>query len=987
MCILLVATCYDISLLLYSKLLQMRKSLYILLCSAICLFAYENMAAQQTNVFTGSVKNSQTKENLAAVSVVIKGGTSGTFTDDKGNFRLVTTQSPPFTVVISSIGYTSKEINVQSATEPLNIELEAGYALGQEIVVAASRLPERILESPVTIERINASAIRNAAGPNYYDALGNLKGVDVTNSSYTFKTVSTRGFNGSGNLRFNQLVDGMDNSAPALNFSVGNVIGLTDLDVDNMELLSGASSALYGSGGMNGTLLISSKNPFKYQGFSIEVKEGLMHINDYRHKVSPFHDFAFRWGKKISDRFSFKIGAEYIKADDWRADDSTDLERNNVLSKIKPGTRATDPNYDGVNVYGDEASANMAAFSQIAVVSAGLPPGVPQLLDQLIASGASYTDIQKILASNQQTAPLNQILPFYMGSALHIYDNAGSNGNVSRTGYYEKDMVNYNAYNLKISGGVYYKLSSNTEASLTGNWGEGTTVYTGADRYSLKNFRIGQYRLEFRNPNWFLRAYTTQENSGDSYATTLAALGINDMWKKNALWFQQYVGTYSDQILQGKDEATAQAAARSVADAGRYLPGSAEFKAAFDSSTKTAISNGGSQFADKSSLYHFEGQYNFSQFVKVVDVLVGASYRLYHLNSNNTIFYEPNGPIDISEYGGYVQLQKELFDDILKLTASGRYDKNENFKGRFTPRVTALVKVAKDNNIRLSYQQAYRFPNNQDQWINLKTPGSVLIGCLPVFNTLYQFDQYPVYTATSVGAFRSSHNPADLEKAIFAKAKPETMESYEIGYRGVINNKLLIDVYYYFSKYKDFIARLAVARGDSTDTEGNDHPTNNPKYLASPFTSTNYSFVVNSSTPVKANGWGISAEYHFDKGFAVIGNVYGDQLSNVQEGLVTFFNTPKTRFNIGLSNSNLYKGVGFNVVYKWQDKINWEGTFGSGTIPAFGTLDAQVSYNFAKQKILVKLGGTNITNHYYRNAFGNPYIGGLYYISIGYNVF
>src|SRR5205823_10752831 len=130
-----------------------------------------------------------------------------------------------------------------------------------------------------------------APGPNYYDALANIKGVDVVSSSYTFKTISTRGFNGSGNLRFNQLVDGMDNSTPALNFSVGNVIGLTDLDVDNMELLSGASSALYGSGGMTGTLLISSKNPFKYQGVSFQVKQGVMNITDYSHSASPFYDW------------------------------------------------------------------------------------------------------------------------------------------------------------------------------------------------------------------------------------------------------------------------------------------------------------------------------------------------------------------------------------------------------------------------------------------------------------------------------------------------------------------------------------------------------------------------------------------------------------------------------------------------------------------------------------------------------------------------
>jgi len=250
-----------------------------------------------------------------------------------------------------------------------------------------------------------------------------------------------------------------------------------------------------------------------------------------------------------------------------------------------------------------------------------------------------------------------------------------------------------------------------------------------------------------------------------------------------------------------------------------------------------------------------------------------------------------------------------------------------------------------------------------------------------VFNTLYNFTNNPVYTATSVGAYRSTLDSTKLVKAEFKTAKPETMESYEIGYRGVINNKFIFDAYYYFCKYKDFIAREAVARGAS----GN--PSTSVKELASPFTSTNYSFVVNSETPVKANGWGLGLEYRIGKTYSITGNVYGDQLTNVQEGLVTFFNTPKTRFNLGLSSSNAYKGFGFNVIYKWQDKINWEGTFGSGTIPAFGTLDAQVSYNFTKQKVLIKIGGTNITNHYYRNAFGNPYIGGLYYASIGYNIF
>lgn len=954
------------------------------LCLTLFLFSVLSTFAQQA-IITGNIKNVLTKESIAAVSVSIKDAAGGTFTDDKGHFRLAVTQKPPFVIVISSIGYTSKEVTVESESQVMDIELEPSYALGQEIVVAASRLPERILESPVTIERINSKAIINAPGPNYYDALANIKGVDVTTSSYTFKTVSTRGFNGSGNLRFNQLVDGMDNSAPALNFSVGNVIGLTDLDVDNMELLSGASSALYGSGGMNGTLLISSKDPFKYQGFSAEIKEGIMHINDYRHKASPFHDIAVRWGKKVSDKFAFKIGVEFIKADDWQADDSTNLLRNNVFSKTQPGTRASDPNYDGVNVYGDEASASMKGVAQAGVFGPANTslPAVATALGINIADGLSPAEQQSILGFYAKQDPaIYGPLPAFSGGLLQeVYDGADGPILVSRTGYNEKDLVNYDAFNFKVSGGLYYKITPDIEASLTANWGQGTSVYTGADRYSLKDFSIGQYKLEFNSTNWFFRAYTTQENSGNSYASTLAALGINNTWKDNGTWFGTYSATYSGAILQGADAATAHAAARSASDAGRYMPGSADFKNAFSQSVNTPISEGGSQFADKSSLYQFSGQYNFSHLIKVVDVLAGASYRLYNLNSSNTIFYEPDGPISISEFGTYVQLQKELLNGVLKLTASGRYDKNENFEGRFTPRVTATIKAAKEHVFRLSYQQAYRFPNNQDQWINLQTPGSILIGCLPEFNTLYNFSGNPVYTAASVVEFRNTMDPTILVPAEFKKAKPETMESYEIGYRGIVNNKLLIDAYYYYSQYKNFIGRVAVARGAS----GN--PATSIPELASPFTTTNYSFVVNSETPVKANGWGLSLEYRLGKGYAVMGNVYGDQLNDVPEDLVTFFNTPKTRFNLGFSNANAFKGIGFNIIYKWQDDVNWQGTFGTGTIPAFGMLDAQVSYHLTKQKILIKLGGTNITNNYYRNAFGNPYIGALYYASIGYNIF
>jgi outer membrane receptor protein involved in Fe transport len=383
---------------------------------------------------------------------------------------------------------------------------------------------------------------------------------------------------------------------------------------------------------------------------------------------------------------------------------------------------------------------------------------------------------------------------------------------------------------------------------------------------------------------------------------------------------------------------------------------------------------------DATDMYHFEGQYNFADKIKFAEVLVGASYRLYSLNSSGTIFADTAGRISISEYGGYAQVAKWLIEDRLKLTVSGRYDKNENFKGRFTPRATALIKVAKDNSFRLSYQQAYRFPSTQDQWINLKTPASVLIGGMPDFYSFFKFDQSPAYTAESILKFRSSGKPSDLIVADFGTLKPEIANSYEIGYRGLLTSSLLVDAYGYYSRYQDFLGRKAVGRPKDAST--------NVAFLASPFTTDNYSFISNSDDVVKAIGWGVSVNYRFNKGYDFGVNVSGDQLQDVPDTLVTFFNTPKVRFNVTFGNEKVNgSNWGFNILYRWQDEMLWEGTFGTGQVDAFGSLDAQISYRLPKIKSLIKLGATNLTNTYYTTAFGNPSVGGLYYVSFGYNVF
>ncbi len=1026
----------------------MRKS-YCFLAAFIMATLFSFSANAQSVTITGNVKNNSSKENVPAVSVVVKGSSSGTYTNSNGNFSIRVAKLP-VTLVITSVGYEPKEVMVNDASE-LKIDFTPITTLGGDIVIAASRAPQRVLEAPVTIERLGSAGIRNMAAPSYYEALANLKGVDMHTASLTFRTVTTRGFVSSGNTRLNQLVDGMDNQAPGLNFSVSSIVGLTEMDVDNVELLSGASSALYGSGGINGTLLINSKNPFKYQGLSFNVKQGIMHTDGLQRSPAPYYNWSFRYAKAINNKFAFKFSVEMAKGSDWQADDYRNKAQTGILSTVIGGNRNSDPNFNGINIYGDETSRSMDGFAFFVqdqtrrtilnntgglfdVVSysnlfwAGAGNPVYPTTGQRDAWGTSiYNLIFAALggAANPQAAPSAtaiqnaslQMFPFYNGLKNNYFKGAS----VSRTGYNEKDLVDYNSLNVKMNAGFHWKITDKIEASINTYIGTGTTVYTGANRYSLKGFKIGQHKLEVKAKNWMVRGYTTQENSGDSYIGDAVGAYLNEVARPSSVWFPTYIGTFSEvkrniglgtpgvpnlsdislhntlRDILDNSPVNPFAGNAPIAGSTRFIPGTAQFNAASNAIKTTPINKpGGSKFLDKSSLWASEFQLNVSDaghFSDKVEIIVGGGWKQWVLKSQGTIFADTAGAITVSETGGYIQLKKKLFNDALTLTGALRYDVQSNFDGRWTPRVAAVIKVAKENFLRLSYQTAYRFPSNQNQYINLALGGGAggfLIGSLPEFQSLYKLNSTrPGYKASSVfntrGTGYRNGTIADsnrLVQAVFKPLTPETVGSYEIGYRGVLGKKFLIDVYGYQSRYKNFILSTAVVQS----INGNKWET------YSPDASRAISYNQNSDQIVKTTGWGIGIEYQLIKKYFLFGNVFSDKISG---GLPisdpnyepTFFNAPKYRYNIGLRNENVCHNVGFNVVMKWQDNNFYEGTFVTGTLPYFTWVDAQISWKMPNTKSVFKVGGTNIGNNYARTGFGSPAVGGLYYISYGYNLY
>ncbi|MGB3179759.1 MAG: TonB-dependent receptor [Cyclobacteriaceae bacterium] len=954
------------------------------LWAVFMLFTFQGFG-QGNTVVSGQVTDAETGEALIGVNIIVKGKVLGTVTDLNGNYKLSVNSAPPLVLVYSIVGFAPQEIAITEATsEGIDVRMSEQAMLGQEVVVSASRVEENILQSPVSIEKMDILEIRNNASDDYYKGIANLKGVDVTTSSINFTIINSRGFNGTGNTRFVQLIDGMDAQAPALNFPVGNLNGPTELDVETLEYIPGASSALYGPNAFNGILLVNSKNPFQYQGLSAMGKFSMNHFNGNSlepENPQPMYTAAIRYAKAFNDKFAFKVNLSYSQAEDWHGTDLTDR-----FPERTPGDFGRAVPAGGEGLYTDLPDGVLETYFQ--------NPGA-NLVHAYGDDAAISLPLVGFSAEQQLRA-----------AGLGPYIDAGDipNLTVARTPYLERSVVDYGAENFKANAALHYRFTDKLEGIANWNYGYGTTVYTGAQRYSLSNFNISQYKLELRSDNFFVRGYTTQERSGDSYIADFLALQVNNGWSNNSEWFGTYLGSYLGYLAQngiapgGSNAQQRQAAhwaARLSADQGRLLPGSEDFEELSDEIKSNVIPNG-AKFDDATNLYHGEAQYDFKNITDALELQVGASYRLYELNSNGTIFADSAGnDITIQEYGGYMQAGKRLFDDKFKLTGSVRYDKNENFDGQVNPRISGVYSAGEGaHNFRGSYQTGFRIPTTQGQHINLSTGAFRLIGGLPEYYEAYGiFDN--AYTGRSVneyvaavaeaGTTEALLNPANLallERADFDPVKPEQVRAYEVGYKGLFNNNLLIDLAYYYNRYDDFIAQVQVRKA-SGDLSVN--PINAQSLLSGNDQNT-FQTYTNVEQSISSQGAIVGFTYNLLDGYNIEANYNWNRLNDAAElqeqGFLAEFNTPEHKYNISFGNRKLTDNLGFKLTYRWQDEFLYEASFAQGTVPSVGTFDAQVSYKLSDIKSVLKVGGSNLLNERYVLNYGGPNLGAIYYVSI-----
>jgi iron complex outermembrane receptor protein len=798
----------------------------------------------------------------------------------------------------------------------------------------------------------------------------------VITPSLGFKVINARGFTNTTNVRFAQLVDGVDNQAPHIGGPIGNVLGPSDLDINTVEIVPGTASALYGLNAINGLANFQTKNPFTSEGLSVRQQTGLNHVNDPNGKTfgagssseNIYSETSVRYAKVlVADKLAVKINGTYLRAYDWIANDQTDLNPNGNATTGLFG--ADNPAADQVNRYGNESSDRST----------------------LTLGGKQYS--------------------------------------VARTGYDERDLVDYNIKMLKADAALHYRFRPGTELAYTYRVAGFDNVYQRSNRFRLQAYRLQQHALTLATPVVQARAYLTQENTGQSYNLRSMGENIDRSFKPDAQWNTDYTSAWNAAVATGQPVATAHATARSAADAGRLQPGTDAFSQRLGELQGINNWDQGAALRVRADLLHGETQVNIAEALRRgghalpanLDLLAGADHRTYIVVPDGNYFINPNPGRDpladnltYSKTGGFVQAGGRLLADKLRLTATLRADKNDYFATKFNPRFTAVFSPTQRQNFRLSYQSGYRFPSLFEGFSNVNSGQVKRIGGLRVMSDGVFENSY---LRTSIDAFNSAvtaainanttsataaqkrqqaiaQNQNLLAKNPYTYIKPEYIRSFEIGYKAAFGTagRLLLDVDFYYNSYQDFIAQVeayvpqtSAGLALNTGTDLNTIAT----ALNARTGQARYRLWTNSQSQVYNYGGSAGLRYEAGRGYLLGANTTYTRLDRTEngDGLEDGFNTPRWTYNLSLANENAFHNLGFGLNYRWQQGYYSQTFLVNGNVPAYHTLDAQVSYAVPAAQVRLKLGASNVLNTYYVSYLGGPSVGGLYYLAVTYSVF
>jgi iron complex outermembrane recepter protein len=919
-----------------------------------CFCALNTVAFAQHDL-TGTVTDEK-REPIAEASLALKGQTAiGTATNATGKFKL-TVPTLPATLIVSFVGYKTQEVEVRKAGD-LEIQLKEGdFLMSSLVVTGASRREEKIMQAPVSIQKLDAKSIAITPSANFFDAVGTLKGIQVMNGSLTNSSVNARGFADMNNLRFLQFMDGMDLTTPGFG-NYGNPSTCSQLDLQSVEFIPGASSSLYGANAFNGILLFETKDPFKYQGLSFQNKLGM--TKQSVAGTNTYNNFNFRYAKAWNDKFAVKFDFENIVGTDWMNDDKRVRYRTKALWKAAKDAGREEieynPNsngYDAISLFGDQ---DQGGFANV---------------------GVKY----KYPATGRDTTIT-----------------------MARSGLWEKNVIDHTINNYKFNANLYYKITPDWQISYLFKQSNNDLIVRHTTAYAFKDLVLNQHKLELKGKTLTVRGYYSGQKTTQTYNTGILANKIQKGLTADTTWGR----LMGEQLAAGKTIAEA----RTSADQNTTNSvGSAEWKRLWNESVGDpypfpvtvggkSYPGFGSQLVEYSSFMHFDVLNDFSSLLNdVLQVQAGASWRKYTLNSKGDYpegtFFSDNrlvptgytgtgalysGSIGINEIGIFGQASKKWLDDRLKLQVAGRYNKSTNFDANFTPSASVVYSAGKEkeHNFRVSVQTGFRNPSLQEQYLNFFAAPTTIVWGGTEDNINHIVDKN-----LATGAYYSGQEIKSSFKLGSAAGPaythiynvPERATSYEIGYKGLIAERLFVDFNYYNTTYEHFAYR---------------------RTAYSPLTNKTYLVWGNAADSISVGGQGydVNLEYAIPGGYRIganyaqssysITNKNNNTAMDFYKTDIPSFNTPKSRINLSVENSNVSdSGFGFSFKYRWVEGFEFESAFGYGALPSYSNIDAAVFYKVKKWNATLSLGGNNLLGQEYRTVYAGPMIGSIYYLSL-----
>lgn len=945
------------------------------LLPAVLALLMPGLLLAQKPQLKGSVHDAGNGEPIIGAVVKVKDMPGGSVTDLDGRFTLNLDQAPPFTLSVVYFGYKEYEQVITGLDKPVRVNMVPDAVQLGDAEVVRERISDKQKQAPLTVETMDLIGIKEVASGDFYESLGNLKGVDMTAASFGFKVINTRGFNSTSPVRSLQLIDGVDNQSPGLNFSLGNFLGASDLDVLKVDVIAGASTAYYGPGAFNGVINMTTKSPWNFPGLSVSIKGGERNMLEA----------AVRWAQVIGDstskrNWAYKLNAFALRADDWWADNYSPTE-NSPTGLTNPGR------YDAVNIYGDEdvtVNNNYTTF-----FGRRTYPGLgkfmrngykeSELVDygtQNLKLGGSlhhrFTDsLELIIASN-----------FSTGSTVYQGDNR----------YRLKD-IRFFQHRVEIrQEGKWFARAYVTHEDA----GKTYDIYTTALRLQDATGLTKDWNTDYTT--YWGNVIRPQVEALPGYVTISQAVGLGWTQEQWILWQDQFIQDNLPALEAFHEQAMDYTNLKNTAFLDPFLvPGTAAFNDKFQEVTGKRFTEGGSLFFDRSALAHAMGEYKFKP--AFGEITVGGSFRQYLPNSAGTIFRD-TGDVRIrnSEFGLVAGLEKKFLDDQLTATATLRLDKNENFKPLLSPALSFVYARTSANVWRASFSSAIRNPTLADQYLHYNVGRALLLG-----NVDGQFEagRDSMFTLESFDVYRSKENLhiKNLDYFHVDRLRPEQVKSIEIGYRGTHWESVYLDISAYNSWYTDFIGYIIGLYADFAT------PTSVPQRLQA------YRLAANATSGVITRGMNAGLTWYRPKLTYTFNYSYNKLISGDDDPIIPAFNTPENKFNAGLSARERklpfteLKRLGYGVNWKYVQGYIFEGSpqF-TGPIASYDMLDAQVNVQFPKQHLNLKAGVSNLLglvplfdqdidkadrlDHALDNqvylVYGGPRIGRLAYVQLSY---